>query len=676
LNIFRRPYCDWTSDEILTHYKARTGIRYVPVLDKEQTTRTMVDNILFNRFEFTGESYQLPPDFDWTVNPSQDVEWLIMFHKFYYAVGMGAAYHETQDQRYIEKWMELTSSWIDTVPVEFPSGDAVGRRIQNWIFAHYYFVTLDKTSRLSPEFYLAFLESIYHQVNYLRDHLTPARNHRTIELYAIFLAAVVFPELQGADAWLAFAKAELLKNIHTDLLADGVHCELSTDYHHVVLKNYLGVRRLASLNDIAIPEETDGLIRKALEFAAYVHKPDGLIPSLSDGDISSCLDLLAEGYDLYRDEALLYVASRGQRGTPPPCRSKAFPHGGYYVLRSGWGDGSEPFEDERYLVFDCGPLGRGNHGHLDLLSFEMAAYGQSLIVDPGRYIYDESGAANWRVLFRGTSYHNTVQVDKKNQARYALATTSFKIQGPEPDWELKEQITGANYDYLRGVARSHEYDAVHERRIFFFAPEYWIVSDLMRAEGTHDYDLLFHLSAQASEKVSVSRLEKALVVDAPHLVIAQPTDPDVQVFVEDGFVSHTYGVKHPAPVLRFARRAADAGYHTVLYPFKAARPQVSVEALPVWDGVRQRCPAEALALSVTVIRDGQQFQDYYFSADPSQRGDYSFGSFTYNGSLLFIRETGTGRTVDIRTEAGAQLTDHRRPLAAMGSNQDIANETI
>src|SRR5712691_859194 len=523
LNIFRRPYCDWTPEEILTHCRARTRARYLPVLDKEQTTATAIDNVLLNRFAFTGESYQLPPDFDWTVNPSQDVEWLIMFHKFYYAVGLGAAYHETKDQRYIEKWIELTSSWINTVPIDFPSGDAVGRRIQNWIFAHYYFVTVDETSRLSAEFYLTFLESICHQVNHLRDHLTPARNHRTIELSAIFLAAVVFPELQEADAWLAFAKEELLKNIHTDLLADGVHCELSTDYHHVVLKNILGVRRLALLNGIAIPEETDVLIRKGLEFASYVHKPDGLIPSLSDGDTRSFLDLLADGYDLYKDEALLYVASRGQRGTPPACRSKAFPDSGYYILRSGWGTGLEPFADERYLVFDCGPLGRGNHGHLDLLSFEMAAYGQSLVVDPGRYIYHESGAVNWRVLFRGTGYHNTVQVDKKNQTRYALRTTRFKIQGPEPDWQLKEQITGDNYDYLRGIACSHEYDAVHERRIFFFAPEYWIVSDIMRAEGLHDYDLLFHLSPQASQKVSVTRLQTALVVDSPHLVIAQPS---------------------------------------------------------------------------------------------------------------------------------------------------------
>jgi len=655
LHIFREPFCNWAPEAILAHCRTRTGVRYFPVLDKEQTARAAIDDILCNRFDLVGESHQLPPNFDWLVNPSRDLEWLIMLHKFYYAVGLGAAYHESNDVRYVEKWVALTSSWIDAVPVGFPSGDAVGRRIQNWIFAHYYFVTVGDGGPLSAAFYIKFLESIHQQVTYLCRHLTPARNHRTIELYSIFLAALVFPELQGADKWLAFARDELFTNIQTDLLSDGVHCELSTDYHHVVLKNYLGFRRLALLNDIAFPEPVDVLIRRALEFAAYVHKPDGRIPSLSDGDTGSFLDLLADGYDLYQDEALLYVASRGQRGTPPPCRSKGFPEGGYYILRSGWGEGTERFEDERYLVFDCGPLGRGNHGHFDLLSFELAAYGRSLIVDPGRYIYDQSDAAAWRVLFRGTGYHNTVQVDKKNQTRYAFHQTRFKIQGPAPEWELKEQITGVDYDYLRGVARSHEYDAVHERRIFFFAPEYWIVSDIMRAELIHDYDLSFHLSEVATAKVKLTRSERAVVVDSPHLVIAQPSDPDVEVFVDDGFVSHTYGVKHPAPVVRCARRAGDAVFHTVLFPFNAARPEIAVEVLPVWSGTRQCAPAEALALVVTVTRDGQQFQDYYLSADPARVGRCRFGSFTYDGSLLFIREGRAGRSVDIRMPSGAGL---------------------
>jgi hypothetical protein len=73
----------------------------------------------------------------------------------------------------------------------------------------------------------------------------------------------------------------------------------------------------------------------------------------------------------------------------------------------------------QHLVLDCGPLGEGNHGHFDALSFELAAHGRALVVDPGRYTYSEAGDVNWRVHFRGTAAHNTVCVDGRHQTRYA-----------------------------------------------------------------------------------------------------------------------------------------------------------------------------------------------------------------------------------------------------------------
>src|SRR5437867_556279 len=400
--IFQVPYKSWTPDEILAYFQEGRHVSYFPVVDEEETRQERIDAILRNHFEFNGERHYLGGNLDWIHNPSSDKEFLFSLHKFYYAVGLGALYHQTRDERYAAKWLELTNSWIDTVPLGFLPSYVTARRVQNWIFSHYYFVTLTRTPLVSPAFYLKFLTSLSEQVGYLCENLTLTRNHRTIELSAIFWAAAVFPEFKDSGKWLDFSRQELLRNMQTDLLADGVQCELSTDYHHVVLKNYLGVRRLAFLNHIPMPPEMDNFLQAALEFASYVHKPDGLIPSLSDGDTGSYLDVLADAYDLYKDDALLYVASGGQRGTLPACRSKGFPEGGYYILRSGWGNGLEPFEDERYLVFDCGPLGRGNHGHLALLRFELSAYGPSLVVDPGRYIYDQSCPPASRALLRGT----------------------------------------------------------------------------------------------------------------------------------------------------------------------------------------------------------------------------------------------------------------------------------
>jgi hypothetical protein len=646
--VLRAPYDTWTPDQLLRHFQTRTSIQYFPVVDAIETTREKIDNILNDRFEFNQESHTVPSPIRWAVNPSHDREWLILLHKFYYAVGLGMAYHKTTEPRYAEKWVELTSSWIDAVPLNFLPSDVAGRRIQNWIFAHYYFVTLHQSASICPEFYVRFLDSLRQQVCYLREHLTPARNHRTLELCAIFLAAVVFPEFGEAEEWLAFSTHELSSNIQTDFLPDGVHCELSTDYHHLVLKNYLWVRKLAHLNHIDVPESIDDGIKNALEFSVYSHRPDGAIPSLSDGDSRNFLDLLEQGYELYGSAHLKYVASQGKTGTTPGARSRGFAASGYYILRSGWGDQGESYQDQRYLMFDCGPLGAGNHGHLDLLSFEMAAYGRPLIVDPGRYTYDESGETNWRALFRGTGYHNTVLVDGKNQTRYEWKKGRFRVMGPEPELELKAFFSRPGLDYVHGVARSHEYPVVHERKILFVHGEYWVIVDLLSADEPHEYDLLFHLSPVAGGKVSITATQSTLFIHSPHCILAQPLDSNVRPIIEEGYVSQSYGEKQPAPIVRLAQRGSSLCFLTVLYPYKDDEPYISVEALRTGHAQQPCLPAETSALTVTIARDDDWYRDDLLIrhrddsrmqiGEEAPRGHALISRVNRDGRLLFRHE--------------------------------------
>ncbi|MEZ4617852.1 MAG: alginate lyase family protein [Caldilineaceae bacterium] len=460
--LLNRPLSSYSAVDLLRYMQQRTAITYFALRDNEQAGPEQIAGVLEHQFTYNDESYQLPATFDWTANPSADIEWLILLHKFYFAPGLGDEFQRTKDSRFARKWIELTASWIDSVPLDFLSSDVTGRRVQNWIYAHRYFVTGTQPNRdpalslKDADFYAKFLCSLHDQVNYLCDNLTPARNHRTIELYAIFMAATVFPEFVAAAGWLDFARRELEQNIQADLRSDGVHCEQSTDYHHLVVKNYLGVKRLASANGITFAPIFDELLQRALDFVMHVHRPDGMIPSLSDGDSRSFLDLLQQGHELYGNPAWLYVATAGRTGSAPVERSRTFPVGGYTILRSGWGEGSTKYADERYLIFDCGPLGEGNHGHLDLLNFEAAAYGKALVVDPGRCTYHEpdptTDEINWRAYFRNTAAHNTVQVDGLEQTRYQFHKKKFKLRGPEPVWDLCTFVRHADHEIVHGFA--------------------------------------------------------------------------------------------------------------------------------------------------------------------------------------------------------------------------------
>src|SRR4029079_9470990 len=149
----------------------------------------------------------------------------------------------------------------------------------------------------------------------------------------------------------------------------------------------------------------------------------------------------------------------------------SFPDGGYFVQRSGWED------DARFLIFDCGPLGEGGHGHYDALSFEAAADGARLVVDPGRYTYAE-GEPNLRRWFKGTAAHNTVTVDGLDQTPYRRG----KPRGPVAEARLLQRVTGDGLDLLWGEVASPAYDVVHRRRILFVADEYWLIEDALDAQ--------------------------------------------------------------------------------------------------------------------------------------------------------------------------------------------------
>lgn len=538
---------------------------WFPIVDEVYGSREQAAAIIQDRFDFNHEAFTLRAGFDWTANPSRDIEWLILLHKFYYAPALGREWQRTGDSRYLDKWIELTDSWIDQVRVDFLPSDVAGRRLQNWVSAWHYFAGVRE---LPAGFRERFLASVAAQTDWLATHLTPARNHRTLELLALFMVAMAFPDLSKSAGWSTFARQAITDNLLTDLRADGVHCEQSTDYHHIVLRNALYFRRLASLNGIQMPEAFDRQLRKALDFALHVQRPDGIIPSLSDGDSASFLNLLEEGAAIFGDQTYRWAATRGRTGHPPAERIKAFPEGGYYIIRSGWGV-TEPFGRERYLVFDCGPLGEGNHGHFDLLGFELYGVGKPLIVDPGRYTYDESGPVNWRAAFRGTACHNTVSVDGRNQTRYEFHKRKFKIRGPAPRYELLGFGSRDGYDFVLGRAESAEYEVVHDREIRFLDGGWrvLVVDDLL-SSSEHRYVQTFQLSPDAQGRTRQSADGGS--VAAPHLTLRSLSSaaPAARCSIEDGWVSPEYGVKVAAPVVRFHQTGASVRFETLLeiYP--------------------------------------------------------------------------------------------------------------
>jgi uncharacterized heparinase superfamily protein len=485
------------------------------VTEHEHRDRALADAVAGGRFTFAGETRELGLAPDWLdADLPEDEEWRIDWVKFYYGLDLADAFRATGDARYLKAWEKLVASFILQVPPHFDDSEVTARRILNWIYAW------QRLPEVDHGVAHALYESLGEQARHVRAALSPERNHRTLELYALLVAALALPGL-GIEPPVE----ELHENLLADFGPDGVHRERSTHYHCIALRSFVGARENCRRFGVALPAGFDEQLARACAFARDCRRPDGTIPALSDSDTGDYTPLLQLAARLLAREDLLESGAGD------------YPDGGYFVQRTR----------DRYLIFDCGPLGDGGHGHYDALSVEAWANGEPLVLDPGRYTYAE-GEPNLRRWFRGTAAHNTVCVDGHDQTPYARGRSSLP--------SAVATFLGRTDDTLAGEVRSPCYEAIHRRRIRLVDGG-WIIEDELDGERNHRYDLRWHLPPGPAEL-----LPDGVLTPTARITIRGARS----VAFEDGWISPEYGVKHPAKVVSAVAVGRTARFVTRLEP--------------------------------------------------------------------------------------------------------------
>ena len=387
-------------------------------------------------------------------------------------------------------------------------------------------------------------------------------NHYLSDVVGLFWIGVLRPELEYAREWRDFGLGEMLREMDKQILSDGADFEASTGYHKFVTEMLLYSFLLAKRNDIGIPGTYWEKLRGMLEYLNGIMRPDGLAPLIGDADGSQIIPvvkrnaddpsyLLALGAVIFDEPKFKQSASLspeilwilGDNGvntfdsikslTTSP-RSAAFPDTGAYVMRDG----------DFYLHFnasDCGVSGRGSHGHNDVLSIEVSAYGRPFIVDPGSYAYNLDREA--RQLFRSTAYHSTLEIDGLEQ-NSTNASMPFVI-GNEAKPRVLRWKTTAGRELV--IAEHSGYgrlkDPVTHRRLIQFDKQerYWWIEDKLLGKGTHVLRFYFHfadgLDVSLHEPSVVQACDK--MSDARLMVFS--IDADENPSFEPNFVSRNYG---------------------------------------------------------------------------------------------------------------------------------------
>lgn len=423
-------------------------------------------------------------------------EWLWQFNRHGAWGQMARTYFATKDEKYVAGFKKQLLKWIAQtyVPEKWNGPGSAWRTIEcgirllgTWPIAYDGF-----KNALDDVTHLLMIASMHRQVMHLVEHYTQ-RNWLMMEMNGVYTIASLFTELKDSEANRKLASELLLKELEGQILPDGMHNELSPDYHSVVLNCVYNFCRVAKAlgNDNELPEGFYTLIRKTVNTAVLLSTPGFTQPRTNDTYTIKTRVYTERAEKLLGKEAeFLFVNSNRAEGTPPSGKTASafLPYAGFIAMRSDWG------ADATYMCFDVGPLGAA-HIHQDKLNINIYKGNEELIFDDGGGQYEISRARDYAI----SAYdHNTVLVDGMAQSRKEPREITEPI---DAGW-----ITNNVFDYATAV-----YDdsfgatkpATHKREVRFCKPDFFVVSDTLTSidGNNHDYEILFHLDTTSVKPI-------------------------------------------------------------------------------------------------------------------------------------------------------------------------------
>jgi len=613
---------------VLSAIDARTFEKRFPQSFRKSLERA--DQLLENRFSFLGVSFTLPSPIPWQSDPLSltpfpegfyrnidiftnknpgDIKHVWEVNRLQFLIELAKAYFISGEEKYKKHFDDLLIDWAAQNPykrgVAWASALEVGVRAVALIWSLHFYRSCQNPDK---EVLKTLVFQIYLALRYLDENLSiyfSPYNHLIGEAAGLFLGGYVFPGFIKGDSYAKKAWSILEDQAQQQFHADGGCVEQATFYHHFTLGFYLQSVITRRLNGDATPENVLKRIGQALRFAGHMTKPDGLLPYMGDIDNARSIyfsdpttwdfkAFQALGAWLFKDETMKYVAGSaemeelfwmlgGERLAEyeqidvqePENKSINLEESGYSIFRSGYGS------DDHYLHIDCGPIAHGvfhdetpsaAHGHADELAVELAAFGESFLIDPGFANY--RGDFERHCYFRSTAAHNTVEINGKSQAKQG----GILVWSKAPRFKRLEFFDGKN---IKGFVGEHygymtePGSPVHRRFTAAIDQKLFIVWDhIMGTDATADVNVYWHFN----DTIALRRQDGFWLATGNKARLKMFTLTSRQITselfkggdaIDEGWISPLYRDVKPAPLLRQAcKEKLPLDICTILLPEK------------------------------------------------------------------------------------------------------------
>lgn len=475
-----------------------------------------------------GTPWPLRFPLDWRADPFQDRNWCFHLHALrmidpylqqYFRLPDPALLHSAcmfvtdWDSFHCTQKSEAAFSWYDM---------AAGLRALRIGFLY----NEAKKQRWNPTaLVLTMLERLIdlHAQRLQEESYISLNNHGVFQVFGLAMLAEVAPDRASCANAHAFAAKMLERILERQFTNEGVHRENSPYYHIFTLRHIKSLGGVAKFHS----KHLEQLLGQAERMDPWMVFPDGQIAMVGDSEARF------KGLRLRLENT---TASRTALASGEEICIGPFWRSGYGVVQTPPGT---PLERSS-MLFVMGMFHQSTHKHADDLSFELFEYGRKLIIDGGKFTYNNDG---WRKYFISDVAHSTV----------GLRDQPLSVERAKPyGTALVEPLVEGDTIVIEGeVARPR----FRHRRRFVYRPGRRLrIIDTLTSDLTNDYvsRLLFDPALSLSVTGNVATVE--LPDDIRMTIVCEDPDAQLRCFrgEEDpprGWASSAFMKREPCSLL-------------------------------------------------------------------------------------------------------------------------------
>lgn len=410
-------------------------------------------------------------------------------------------YQNTKEATYLNDFIRIVKSWKDNNPyligVNWYSNIEVNLRLINWFLCWeaLQVENLIKENACFNHFVTNdWLPLIYQHCVYSFNNpskYSSANNHLISEYAGLFTAASKW-NFQESEKWIKYSQKGLEEEIITQHSKNGVNKEEAAEYIQFITDFFLLAYIVAENTNRPFSQKYKQQLYHIFNYIYNFLDSNGHFPKYGDEDDGKCFiidfekdfnnfqSLLTSGAIIFNDpkfkcksngidsKNLFLFGKKGKQMFESIAevaieeKSKFYSEEGHFIFKKKEND------QEIYLHFDAAPLGFlsiAAHGHADALSFILHVDGTPFFIDSGTYTYHTE--AEWRNYFIGTLAHNTIRINKQNQATIAGSTlwlNHYKTKVLQVETSDDFDMVKASHNGYKNLGITHTREIIFEKK--------------------------------------------------------------------------------------------------------------------------------------------------------------------------------------------------------------------